>query len=73
MTKNIARIVERLRRLVRRASGRHRLPGVHEVAPVEDTDMPTLSLPRIPAVPVVDYDPAPPYVIAYEWTRTAAR
>ncbi|MFD8379330.1 hypothetical protein ACFV2X_12465 [Streptomyces sp. NPDC059679] len=52
---------------------RHRVVHVHDVTPVEYADTPTLALPRIPAVPIVDYDPAPPYVPAYARTRAADR
>ncbi|MFF4475465.1 hypothetical protein ACFY1A_00255 [Streptomyces sp. NPDC001520] len=70
MRKRTARIVQWLRRLLRPA-GRHR--AVDVTAPMECTDTPTMFIPRIPAVPVVDYDPGRPYVVAYERTRAAQR
>lgn len=66
-----ARIVEGLRRLLSPASAQRR--SIDVSPPVRSVDTPTLTLPRIPAVPIVDYDPAPPYVHPhlrmYEATR----
>lgn len=58
-----ARIVEGLRRLLSPASACHR--SVNVPTAVRSVDTPTLALPRIFVVPIVDYDPAPPYVDAY--------
>lgn len=66
-----ARIVEGLRRLLSPASARHRSLGVP--TPMRSVDTPTLTLPRILAVPIVDYDPAPPYVDAYLRTCEGTR